>query len=74
METNCVKARLLATQPITERTYLGIDPLPYHAVGIHRKIGLMGNAQRIPYRSIEGKAVVDDQCVYSVPPEELNIS
>lgn len=69
-----VRARLLATQPITEHTFLGIDPLPYHAVGVHKRIGLMGDTVRIPWSEIEGKAIVDEHCAYSVPCEELNVS
>lgn len=64
----------MATTPITEHHFDGIDPLNYDDVGIHKKIGLMGPSKLFHIGHVTGKAVVDKHCIYSVPNEELNVS
>lgn len=68
----CVLARMCLTEPITDTVLPGIDNLRYDAVGIHKLIGLCGRPHPFPTDAIHGKAIVDDQCIYSVPTEELN--
>ena len=64
-------ARRLATEPITD--VQGIDGIPFHHIGIHRAVGLIGDPHPFPTQLISGKAVLDNHCVYSIPTEELNV-
>ena len=63
---------MMATSQITDKEWLGIDNLHFQKLGMFKKIGLMGESKRIRKSLIKGKAIVDDLCIYSIPPSDLN--
>lgn len=66
--------RDLLTEPVSELRWEGVDDdLRFHDVGIHKKVGLIGDPFPMLLKYIKGKAVVDDFCVYSIPPDILNL-